>query len=210
MRLVLLALALTSLLTGCQTPSGVECSTRTFGSTAGYQNKSFYIVMPRSGNALENQQYAMYAQNALANRGLTPAKSVDKADWEISMNYGISAPRQEIQSRVIPVIGQTGYSSIYPSAGVVTPAYGIIGATTAVRSDSLYDRSLTLTAKKIGTSQIDWSIDVASTGNTGDLNMILPYMLVAASEALKNPSGTSDSFNVLQSAIEKRGILNSH
>lgn len=135
------------------------------------------------------------------------------------MDYGISTPRQQLSSRIVPIFGQTGVSSVstygtatptygggyaYNGTSTAMPTFGVTGGVPVVDTSVVYDRVLKLTAKRPGSVNPEWTIDVASSGGSGDLNIALPYMLIAATESLTNSSGTSDNFTVLLTAVEKR------
>lgn len=202
----------------CQSGLSVDASVRLFGSSGAYKGQTFHVTSQESGNNLEAAQYREYATKALAHKGMVPS-SKKGAEVEVRMAYSISGPRKEVVTSPVPIFGVTGVSAIntsgalaptlngavsYNSTSTVTPSYGITGYTTAVRTDVWFDRYLKLEGKSATTGKNLWSIEVNSTGSSGDLNIALPFMLVAASEALDKAPGTSQNFTVFESAVSKR------
>jgi hypothetical protein len=218
--LLLTAIVTLSLLFGaCQSAiPRVQCNTRTFGTTLGYESKGFTISTVNRGNSLESKQYEEYARQALTFKGMNPVRNSSKADLNISIEYGVSGPREVTSTRAVPVFGQTGISSIstngtatqsygglnYNQTSTVIPTYGITNIATVTQHDTVFDRALRLSANRYGESTPQWVVEVFSTGPSADMNQVAPYMFVAASEAIPNPSGRSEDFIILESAVYKR------
>ena len=218
-QLPLIIAALSSFMQSCQsTAPQVQCHTRTFGITSGYEAKTFSISTPGKPHTLESKQYEEYARQALLFKGMKLSSNPNKSDLNITIEYGISAPREITNTHEVPIFGQTGISSIssngaavrsyggyqYNQTSIVTPTYGVTNMVTVAQQETVFDRFLKIKANRHGEATPRWNVEVFSTGASGDMNYVLPYMFVAATEAMPNPSGMSDQFTINQSAVRKR------
>lgn len=165
--------------------------------------KKRYRIFPGSKNVdpsdLQYLEFAKYVGKILDQRGLVNASSFDDAEVAIFLSYGIGNPQTHQYSYSLPVWGQTGVSSsntvgtisaygnsgIYSGTTTYTPTYGITGYTNQVRSYSSFTRFLLMDAydlnvyKQTGKMAQVWKANVTSTGPSGDLRLVLPYMAVA-------------------------------
>jgi len=177
------------------------------------QPGSTYILVPgREGVAASDLQYrefAAYVDRALQARGFAPASSPDRAEMAVLLNYGIGEPQTTSYTYSLPIYGQTGggtatYSgSTYGSGGYAhttgtvhqQPTYGVVGSQTHTGSVTTYLRYLVLDAVSLAAYRESqtivplWKTTVTSTGSSGDLRLVLPVLVGAASEHLATNTG---------------------
>lgn len=171
-------------------------------STAFEKNK--FVLIPGNENCEEtNLQYlefATYTENTLENIGFVKASCRDEANVAILLTYGISDPNFYEYTYSIPVWGQTGISAsntygnlntynngaTYSQNTTYTPQYGIIGSTTHKGIGVTYFRHLALCGfdlekyRDTGKAQELWLTKATSSGESGDLREVFPYLLGAS------------------------------
>ena len=200
-----------------------------FGDSDLY-NKS-YVLLPVSDgiDGLEFNEYSAYVHRALKKKGFSRSlNGIDEAKIVIFMDYGISDPKTYQESYSIPQWGQTGVSSSYTSGSIgsygsysgttsYTPSYGVTGYTSGTSSYTEYTRYLKLSAvdvikwKSPNKSELTelWKTSVISTGSTGDLRKVMPFLVVASEKHLGKDTGEQISIELKDSdetTQEIRGI----
>ena len=136
---------------------------------------------------------------ALENQGFSKVASDEIPDIGILAVVGIGDPRSENFS--VPMWGQTGTTTtgstttgtvnVFGNTASVNsnttynamPTYGIVGSMQGTRT--VYDRYLALHAYSLndktefGDYLEAWSTIIRSSGSSGDLSVVLPYMIAA-------------------------------
>jgi len=183
-------------------PTIFESNVDSLAQTDAAQKKR-YVLMPGGKGVeagdLQFQEFAAYIEKILMERGFVKVSAFADADVAIFLAYAIGDPRTYQYSYSLPTWGQTGVSSsntfgtvssyggmaTYSGTTTYTPTYGITGSTTHVGTDTVYTRFLFLDAYDVATyvrdkkmSQV-WKTSVVSTGSSGDLRLVFPYMVVA-------------------------------
>jgi hypothetical protein len=173
-----------------------------------------YIMVPSMkgidpATDLQYKEYEQILEQSLRIRGFTKSPSLEKAGVIIFVAYGIGDPQQQIYTAILPVYGQTGVSSstttgtinlyknygTYNSTTTYNPSYGITGYVPITNSTTMYTRYLIIDAidmTKYRASQKIvpvWKTTVFSTGSTGDLRTVFPYLAKAASRYLGQNTG---------------------
>ncbi len=116
--------------------------------------------------------------------------------------YGVDAGKDVVSS--YPIIGQTGVSSkqttgvltpsgVFSSSTTYTPQYGVVG--TGVTSQRVFARTLELRlidrkAFTEGKMKVVYEGKVVSSGSSGQLPVVLPWMIKALFEDFPGKSGT--------------------
>ena len=166
--------------------------------------RKHFVLLPGNKDTpatdLQFREYAAYINRALVSRGYVAAESMEKADLAIFVVYGIGNPQEHQYSYSIPTWGQTGVSSsstygtlntyggfgTYSGTTTYTPTYGITGSTTHIGTETTYFRFLVLDALDLSEyrqtkKEIQlWKTTVTSTGASGDLRLVFPYMITAS------------------------------
>jgi hypothetical protein len=167
-------------------------------------------------SSLTDEQYREFAYRALESYGYLRGTKGD-ADVVVRMVYGIGQEKRSQVSGSLPVFGQTGVSSSH-TYGTVTPnyggasftadtynvpTYGITGYRPYSYVESTYDRQLVMEGKKQKSSRPHWRLEVASTGSSGDLTYVMPYMLVAAADRFGIAPGIPTLREIKPSAVNR-------
>jgi len=154
---------------------------------------------------LQFKEFSRYVIKALNSKGYVKVEDAKEAEIAISLLYGISAPQQRASS--VPLYGQTGISSsstlgtistygstsTYSGTTSYTPTYGIVGAIPVTRT--AYTRYLVLDAydlerfKQSKEAVEVWKTTVISSGSSGDLRRVFPYLIVGATPYLGTNTG---------------------
>ena len=175
--------------------------------------KNRYVLLPGGKGVeagdLQFQEFAAYIEKVLAEKGFVKAATFEDADVAIFLAYSIGEPQNYQYSYSVPTWGQTGVSSsethgtvtshggmaTYSGTTSYTPTYGITGSETHIGTQTGYTRFLSLDAYDVQTyinenkmAQV-WKTDVISTGKTGDLRAVFPYMAVAMKPYLGTNTG---------------------
>ena len=175
--------------------------------------KKRYVLLPGGKGVdagdLQFQEFAAYIDKVLAENGFVKVNTFQDADVAIFFAYAIGDPQTYQYSYSLPTWGQTGVSSAntygtvssyggmatYSGTTTYTPTYGITGSTTNIGTNTVYTRFLFLDAYDVATyakeqkmSQV-WKTNVVSTGSSGDLRLVVPYMVVAMKPYLGTNTG---------------------
>jgi hypothetical protein len=173
-----------------------------------------YIMVPlmpgiNPATNLPYKQYAEILEKTLATNGFIKAATLEEAGIVIEVAYGVGDPKQYNYAMALPFYGQTTGPSGSNTTGTFTayanygnfvtstyaPAYGEAGAAFVPASDTTYTRFLHLEAIDLGKYRTEnkvvivWKTTVFSTGPSGDLRSIFPYMAKAASRYIAKDSG---------------------
>ena len=125
--------------------------------------------------------------------------SLKDADILIFVTYAIGDPKTHQYTYSVPTYGQTGIASTQTSGTVnaygntatysgtttYTPTFGITGQSTRSADVTTYTRFLVLDAYDVESYIRDqkmnqvWKTSVTSTGSSGDLRLVMPYMVAA-------------------------------
>jgi hypothetical protein len=165
--------------------------------------KKRYVLMPGgkeiNADDLQFQEFAKQVETVLAEQGFVKATELKQADVAIFLAYAIGDPKTYQYSYSVPTWGQTGVASsqtygtvssyggfgTYSGSTTYTPTYGVTGSTTHIGTNTIYTRFMTLNAYDISIylkdekmSQV-WKTSAVSTGSSGDLRMVFPYMAAA-------------------------------
>jgi hypothetical protein len=176
-------------------------------------NKTYTLMplMPEF-SGLEYNEYSKYVHSALKEKGYINLDNKDKSNIVIFMSYGISDPSTYETTTSIPQWGQTGVSSSYTSgtfssyggytgsgrySGTTSysPTYGVTGYTPITSSYTNYTRYLKLSAVDSGLWRNNkenielWKTSVTSTGSSGDLRQVMPYMIIAVKPHIGTNTG---------------------
>lgn len=192
-----------TLLTGCaSTPDFVRSVVDSYAlPEAGIKNR--YVLLSGVKDVglgdLQFQEFAGYTDRVLADRGFIKAESLESANIAIFLTYAIGDPQTYQYTYSIPTFGQTGTvssqttgnfsnsggSTTYKGTTTYTPQYGITGYQAQTATGVNYTRFMSLEAydvqaylKENRMAQV-WKISAVSTGPTGDLRYIVPYMATA-------------------------------
>jgi len=160
---------------------------------------------------LQFLEFARYIERILGPAGMKKAASIGDADLLIFLAYGIGAPQEHTYTYSVPTWGQTGVSSSYTTGTVstyggtssysgttsYTPRYGITGSRTEVGSFTSFTRYFRLEAmdgaefrETKGLKQV-WVTSVVSSGSSGDLRLVFPYMVAAAHRRVGSNTGAA-------------------
>jgi hypothetical protein len=173
-----------------------------------------YIMVPLMqgidpATDLQYQQYAEILEKTLATNGFTKAATLEEAGIVIGVAYGIGDPKQYNSVLALPfyqrggafdsnVMGRINLYRSYGTDTVTTnymPSYGEAGYVFTPGSNTTYTRFLHIEAIDLGKYRAEekivpiWRTTVFSTGQSGDLRSIFPYMAKAASRYIATDSG---------------------
>lgn len=169
------------------------------------RGQSFVMVPIKSQQgSLEYQTYAGMVSARLAQKGLVPVAQPSTADLAVFMSYAIDEGRTTVSSA--PVFGQTGGGTTTTTTGYVgrspiyatsyTPAtYGITGY--APVEDTVYGRAVRIVIIDIKKTDAEnkpvvvYQATGASSGSSGNLNVVMPAILNAMFIDWPAPSGTT-------------------
>lgn len=206
--------AIFSSLSGCASlhPTRFSVSVDSLASPEA-KTKKRYVLMPGGkgidASDLEFQEFSKQVEVVLAEQGFTKVPEFKNADVAIFLAYSIGDPKTYQYTYSVPTWGQTGVSSsrtygtvssyggvgTYSGTTTYTPTYGITGSTTQIGTNTVYSRFLTLNAYDVPTFIKDekmlqvWKTSVVSTGSSGDLRLVFPYLAAAMSPYVGTNTG---------------------
>lgn len=172
-----------------------------------------------SSGDLHFREYAGQVEKALAVSGYVKVANPDDAAILIALVYGISEPRDTTSSYALPVIGQTGVvaSNTYGRVGAGgnfsatttnVPSFGVTGYLPITENQTTYTRYFVATAFDINASKSSgkdtqlWKTTVTSSGSSGDLRYVFPYMVYATQPYLGTNTGKKIEVKVMGDAPE--------
>ena len=158
---------------------------------------------------LKFMNYAVYVSRAMSQMGYVPTSDITKASLLIILNYGIGDPKKTYFTYTSPVFGQTGgqtynytantygTSGYQRTSGTVTEqkGFGVVGYQSNLGSRTYYDRFidfLAIDAKTfLKTNQVVelCRTTIKSSGSSGHLSNVFPYMVAAARRHLCTNTG---------------------
>lgn len=173
------------------------------------KHKSYIVA---SGNKqissadLQFREYASQIEKALTGQGFTKVSNPEDAEIVVALTYGISNPKESTASYSLPVFGQTGiassttYGQISPQGSFSgttynTPSFGVTGYMPVSENFTTYTRHFVAIAFDVAASKEKgqdvqlWKTTVTSTGSSGDLRYVFPYMVYAARSYLGKNTG---------------------
>ncbi len=197
--LLLLALAL-ALTTGC---ARLETKVTRFHQLPNVSpGKTFTISGPKKRNhQLEYDKYASLIAARLSAHGWRYTHSA-QADYNATFDCGILGTREGYD--VVPVMGYTGgavyqtgavynrhgkYRGSYTNVGYTMPVYGVVGS--AATPVTVFDRFLTLTITDRRTGKTVFESRAVSSGESGEINEVLPAMIEALFTDFPGASGAT-------------------
>ncbi len=165
----------------------------------GADSKKAYIIVPADSTVspadLQFSEYANELVCALDDKRYRQAETPEKADVVIYMAYAISAPQEHtlvssatdygFSNSTTNVAGTVGMKPVTGSA--TTQTYGPVGTHLQTRTVTSYRRVLIISAadadkvRAKDPSPEIWRDVVTSEGTNGDLRVIMPAMIYAAS-----------------------------
>jgi hypothetical protein len=198
-------------------------------STSQTAFKKKYILLPGLKNVsqsdLQFKEFSRYIEKALNSRGYIKVEDVNDAEIAILVLYGISAPQSTISS--VPIYGQTGISSsstvgtistfgstsTFSGSTYYTPKYGVVGSMPVTRTK--YTRYLVLDAYDLdefreSSKELEiWKTTVISSGRSGDLREIFPYLIVASTPYIGTNTGKQVTVKIFKNdkrVLEIKGL----
>ncbi|MFZ4690506.1 MAG: hypothetical protein ACOYLS_14815 [Polymorphobacter sp.] len=222
------AVGLLASLSACASTS-INMAVSSYAAPAAAQFTKF-VILPDKGidaESLEFREYSSHIEKIMSIKGWEKVYSVDDASSIVFVSYGIGDPKQHNFSYSVPTFGQTGVASsstsgsinsygntaTYNATTTYTPSYGVTGYVPVSGQYTTYDRWLKLNAidltefrasKKL---QEIWRLSVSSTGSSGDLRKIFPYMAYAAMPYLAENSGKAVSVVIPEDGKQIKAFL---
>lgn len=205
-----LSLVLFIFISGCSTKFSVGVNSLATQNATDF--KKFSVLSGIDGvdsKDLLFQDVTRQLEVVLLSNGYIKASEPLSADALIFLSYKIDAPKTKKTSVVYPTYGQTGVSSASTTGSVTTygnystyqsstaymPTYGVTGTYQHTQEVTTYKRHLLLDAfdaKKYFESKEllpIWKVSVESTGSSGDLRKVIPYMIYATKKYIGKNSG---------------------
>jgi hypothetical protein len=203
------------MLAGCVGgPSPFTVSVNGFAAPDSATKRTFVILPEMQGvkaTDLEFEEYARVASAVLAQSGYVQVPSGTDPQLIIFLTYSIGEPKEHNYTYSLPQFGQTGVASSqtygtvratspntasYTATTYNTPTYGITGYATGSGSYSTFTRVVSLEAFDLAvymqTKELKqvWKTKIASTGSSGDLRAVYPFMLTAAAPYIGKNTGS--------------------
>jgi hypothetical protein len=179
----------------------VYSSVSSYSNVVSLQGQSFFIVHETDRSkedGFEFKEFSSYLKKSLISRGMSASKDLDSADVIVFFGYGIGEPKTENVEYSIPLFGQTGVASANTTGAIIgrsviatttfTPSFGITGVVQQSGTITTFDRWVRIVAvdaasAKLGAKNAEkWRVDVKSSGYSGDLRAIMPFMLFSAKD----------------------------
>lgn len=194
-------LAFAIFLTGCISMQADVTAFHSMPPNPKQLNYSFYLLPGQ-----DNLKHSTFMNNVRAelSKYNFNETSFTESDVVITFNYSISDGAQQLVS--VPTFGQTGVKSSNTTGTVNTygnsanvsatttyqPTYGVTGTTT--RTQTVFTRRLKLMMFDSKTAESTkpvaiYEADVSSTGTTGQLAGMVPYMIKALFKQFPGKSG---------------------
>ncbi|WP_345532026.1 hypothetical protein [Viridibacterium curvum] len=194
--------------------------------------KKRYVLMPGSKGVdaadLQFMEFSAYVDKVLSEKGFVKAPSFQEAEIAIFFTYAIGDPQTYQYSYSVPTWGQTGIASsntygtvsstgrtaTYSGTTTYTPTYGVTGSTTQIGTNTVYSRFLFLDAYDTATYIKEnkmvqvWKTNVVSTGSSGDLRLVIPYMVAAMKPYVGTNTRQKIEVEVLENSPEVKALRN--
>ncbi|GAA5162153.1 hypothetical protein GCM10025770_12550 [Viridibacterium curvum] len=177
---------------------------------------------------LQFMEFSAYVDKVLSEKGFVKAPSFQEAEIAIFFTYAIGDPQTYQYSYSVPTWGQTGIASsntygtvsstgrtaTYSGTTTYTPTYGVTGSTTQIGTNTVYSRFLFLDAYDTATYIKEnkmvqvWKTNVVSTGSSGDLRLVIPYMVAAMKPYVGTNTRQKIEVEVLENSPEVKALRN--
>lgn len=230
MRIVLPILLTALLLSSCAAFVRFENTVTSVSDSTLVGCCSYFVVpMDEDTNTASISWRRMEKQlsTALDSRGFLKAESPEAADLAIVVGAGIGDPRTVTFSR--PVYGKTGEvvtgstttGSIYSYGNTATgranttntskDTYGVVGTTTS--SAAVYDRWLIVSAYDMNNKSANddylesWRTTVRSSGSSGDLQRVVPYMIAASQDYLGGNLASAKKVTIREGSSKVQALI---
>lgn len=192
---------------GCTNLQTARQPTMTVDALASPEFRTFhtYAIAPAHGMSpgIEFDQYAAQVQRIMDARGYTRIPDMANADAGVFLSVKVGSPQTHTSTSVVPMWGQTGYSSAYTSASAYgnsyqanttyTPRYGITGYVPYSSSITTYPIGFMIEAvmrtndeRKVETI---WKLTAATTSSSPDVRSVFPSMLMNAARFIGADTG---------------------
>ncbi len=194
-----------------------------------------YFLMPRdttiSKYDLQYSEFSNYIRKSLGFLGYTEVSKLEDAKVLILFGYGIGDPITYEFNYPLANYGKTGTLSTTTKGSVYNnsysnsvdynqtttsiPSYGVTGYTNIPISRTKYLRHMNLTAididfyKKNNEMKVFWKTNITSSGSSGDLRRVMPYLVVAGHNYFGRNSITKKEIEIFEEdkrINELRGI----
>lgn len=201
-RIMVVALAL--LLGACG--NYVETEVRTLQNLQGSVSGKTFMMVPDDSRAndLEWQHYAGMVAARLQGKGMRRMTPGPGADYAIFIKYGRTAGETSVSS--VPIFGQTGGGTTSTTTGYIgrtpvsgstytPPTFGVVGVGT--QQTTTYGRAVGIQmidmaqSKATGTLVTVYDGRAISTGESGNLMAVMPYMIDAIFIDWPAPNGST-------------------
>jgi hypothetical protein len=194
-----------------------------YGDDSSIIGKTCYLLLADSTinkNDLQYVEFNNLLRKLFTQKGYKIVDSISLANVIILYNYGISDPKTQNYTASIPVWGQTGISSTstigniyfspysnninYNQTTTRTPSYGVTGFNNVQGSYTTYLRFLNLISFDLdyyikNKSEMRlWQTTIQSSGSSGDLRKIFPYMLIGAQDFVGHSSGEKKEITLFE------------
>jgi hypothetical protein len=206
---ILLIVAAALLTTACATSFNTTVNSY---AAEGLRPGQAHFILPSDAAQGADLQFAEVKAalgRSLTQAGLRLTDAEEEAEVAVFVEYGIGDPRTETTVVQMPVWGQTGVASstttgtarTFGSTTTVnattnyTPSYGVVGYNNMPVTNTVFDRFLMVEAYDIAAHRADgklvslWKVTVQSSGSSGDLRYVIPYMLNSAVPYFGRSSG---------------------
>jgi hypothetical protein len=158
-----------------------------FGNSIFHPNSTFVIVQAVGGPSQDDpefQEYAAYLEGILVRKGFKRASAPDTADFEVSLNYGISNASTSMTGSESGGMGYVWSNGLSTYNGRTSYAY-----------DTTYQRTCQVVAYDLASYRVTgkmkqvWRTQMVSVGHFPDLRRVFPYLLAAGYGYLGMDSG---------------------
>lgn len=146
--------------------------------------RNFTIVSGMSDvkdSDLRFQEFANVASKALELEGFSPSA---KPDVKIVLTYSVSDPRTHSETSSVPVYGTktTNFSNSFGQNLGSAQSFGQTGTVEDVETITNYTRTVVLKAYNAKTNAQLWETSVTSSGRSGDLRKLFPYLVATGAK----------------------------
>ncbi|MFW5882985.1 MAG: hypothetical protein ACOCVG_01315 [Verrucomicrobiota bacterium] len=178
---------------------------------AGYESYLLVPADPEKEGTLRFREAAEYVEAALSGRGLYPAPDREQADLLVELDYGISEPRTETESRSVSRRGASSieivpvYARSKSSGRLVLVGRQTIGMPGAIyRDKELVSRTVYTKYMKLNAFDYDpsaatpkgkevWSVHVKNENGSDQLRKYLPLLAAASIDLIGTDTGAEQT-----------------
>jgi hypothetical protein len=179
-----------------------------FGNS-NYPPNSTFVIVPAVGGPSQDdpefQEYSAYLQGVLEQKGFKVAAVPGKADFEVTLNYGISDASTTLAGSESGGVGYAWSNRLSTYRGRTSYIY-----------DTTYQRTCQVVTYDVASYHVTgqmkqvWRTQMISVGHSPDLRRVFPYLLAAGNGYLGMDSGSQQVvvMNENDPAVEQvRGSL---